>query len=172
MAKIDFELPKDLSKQHLMGGIFAESSTPNWGGGESYLEKKAIACSIVNMAYYAKKCPKWNKALGDGSILGAIKQALVAYNKDRWLKIMGADKLLSNDVLEGLEPGDFAHLKETVDVVNQIQIESAPLLFAPLAVFPVQFNKALNSPPSSRFTFACRIQSHSFYCFKAGRECE
>lgn len=172
MAEVDLEIPTDISRQQLVGAVFAESSTKHWGGGENDQEKKAIVCAIVNMAFYAKKCPKWNKALGDGTILGAIKQALVAYNKDRWLKVMGADKLLPVAVLKGLAPDDLEHLKLTLNVVKNMQIETAPLRLDDPAVYPVQFNKAANSPPSGRFTFCARLQSHSFYAFIAGRECE
>jgi len=80
MAKLD--LPTDAMLQLLTGAVFAESST-GWYGGENHDEKAAIAWAILNMTHYATLKPPgsrrgYNSAFGDGTVLSAIRRAIVA----------------------------------------------------------------------------------------------
>lgn len=176
---INFNLPTDARSQLLVGALFAESSTRNYGGGENPAEKTAIAQAIINMAFYAAqrtmngtRC--YNDSFGDGTILGAIRRAIVAYGQTRWNLVMSANQLKSKAELERvLTPDDVEHLRGCVVAVNQIGNAAAPLsnnVFG--RRIPLQFNQAANSPPSPRTERIGREGAHTFYAFKIGRECQ
>jgi len=170
-------LPTDPMLQLLTGAVFAESST-RWFGGENALEKEAIAWSILNMSHFAtvtKGTHNYNRAFGDGTVLSAIRKAIVAYGGGRWDLVMNTNQLKPAATLERLDPADLDHLQLTVDVVNAIG--AAPRLPHALASLedriPVQFNQASNSPPSAqRQEKIGRHGKHTFYAFKPGREAD
>lgn len=170
-------LPTDPMLQLLTGAVFAESST-RWFGGENALEKEAIAWSILNMSHFAtvtKGTHNYNRAFGDGTVLSAIRKAIVAYGGGRWNLVMNGNQLKAEATLERLEPADVEHLRLTIEVVTAIG--PAPRLPHALASLsdriPVQFNQATDSPPSAqRQEKIGRHGKHTFYAFKAGREAE
>lgn len=174
---IDFNLPTDVKSQLLVGALFAESSTKFYGGGENPAEKTAIAQAIVNMAFYAgqskmsgKKC--YNSSYGDGTILSAVKRAIVAYGKDRWNLVMASDKLKSKADLEKvLNSFDVEHLKGCVEAVNALS-SSVPITNGSFGRIPLQFNQAKDSPPSTRTEKIGKEGAHTFYAFIDGRECQ
>ena len=170
-------LPTDPMLQLLVGAVFAESST-RWYGGENALEKEAIAWSILNMSHYAtvtKGTHNYNRAFGDGTVLSAIRKAIVAYGSPRWNVVMDGNQLKPEASLNRLEPGDRDHLELVLQVVNAIG--PAPRLPHPLASLenriPVRFNQASNSPPSAqRQERIGKHGRHTFYAFKVGREAD
>ena len=96
MASPDSDYPKDPNLQLLVGVIFAESGSKNYGGGENASEKEAIGKTFVNAAYYAamkeqggKKC--YNDSFGDGTILSAIQTMAVAYSTAIWNRVMNGN---------------------------------------------------------------------------------
>ena len=174
---IDFDSPTDAKRQLLAGALFAESSTKFYGGGEDAGEKTAIAQAIINMAFYAgqskmggKKC--YNESFGDGSVLSAIKRAIVAYGKDRWNLVMSGDKLKSKADLEKvLNKFDVEHLKGCVEAVNALS-SAVPISNGTFGRIPLQFNQATDSPPSPRTEKIGKAGAHTFYAFIVGRECQ
>lgn len=176
MAKLD--LPTDPMVQLLSGAVFAESST-RWFGGEDHDEKEAIAWAILHMSHFATLKPEgrsrgYNAAFGDGTVLSAIKKAIVAYEGPRWDLIMSGTALKPDSSLERLDPADREHLQLVVTVVAAIG--PAPVLPHRLVTLenriPLQFNQANNSPPSPRTEKIGKLGKHTFYAFKAGREAE
>ncbi len=179
MAKIDFELPAKAETQLIAAVIFAESGTAAFGGANED-EKYCIGLAVRNMAHYAKytggarKC--YNQHFGDGTVLSAIKSTIQAYKTKMWLMIMSADALKDKAALEAaLSDAYVAHLRGAVEAAEKAA--KVPLLPAkgPVGVKsrpPLQFNKAANSPPSPRMELLGKLGSHSFYGFKAGRECQ
>ena len=96
MGSPDSDYPKDPNLQLLVGVIFAESGSKNYGGGENASEKEAIGKTFVNAAYYAamkeqggKKC--YNDSFGDGTILSAIQTMAVAYSTATWNRVMNGN---------------------------------------------------------------------------------
>ena len=177
MAKLDFTLPTDPLLQLLPGAVFAESST-RWFGCEDALEKEAIAWAILNMSHYAtvkKGTHNYNKAFGDGTVLAAIRKAIVAYESPRWNVVMSGNLLKPESALERLEPADRDHLRLVCEITTAIG--AAPQLPHALASLgdriPVQFNQAANSPPSKeRQEKIGKHGKHTFYAFKIGREAD
>lgn len=174
---INFDLPTDAQKQILVGALFAESSTKFYGGGEDGGEKTAIAQAITNMAFYAaqgkmngKKC--YNSSYGDGTLLSAVKRAIVAYDKKQWNLVMSADRLKSKADLEKvLDQFGIEHLKGCVETVNALS-SVIPMSNSTFGRIPLQFNQASNSPPSPRTEKIGKAGAHTFYAFKSGRECQ
>ncbi len=177
MAKLDFTLPTDPMLQLLTGAVFAESST-RWYGGEDALEKEAIAWSILNMSHFAtvrKGTHNYNRSFGDGTVLSAIRHAIVAYGSARWNLVMNTNLLKEAATLERLEPADRDHLRLVCAVTTAIG--PAPQLPHALASLgdriPVQFNQATNSPPSAqRQERIGKHGRHTFYAFIVGREAD
>lgn len=177
MAKLD--LPTDPMVQLLSGAVFAESST-RWFGGEDHDEKEAIAWAILHMSHFATLKPEgrsrgYNAAFGDGTVLSAIRKAIVAYQGPRWNLVMDGTALKPVGNLDRLEPADRDHL-ELVLVVTKA-IGPAPILPHGVASLgnrvPVQFNQATDSPPSKdRQERIGKLGRHTFYAFKSGREAE
>lgn len=165
--------------QLLTGAVFAESST-RYYGGEDHGEKEAIAWAILNMSHYATVKPAgrtrgYNSAFGDGTVLSAIRKAIVAYEMPRWSLVMNGVTLKPGATLTRLDPADREHLVLVLAVINVIS--SAPPLPHALATLgnriPVQFNQAKDSPPSKdRQERIGKLGRHTFYSFKAGREAE
>lgn len=171
-------LPTGADHQLLVGVVFAESTTKNTGT-PSADEMVAIARTVVNQAYYAKMAPPpgkrkcWNTSFGDGTLLSAIKNGVVAYGKDRWNMVMSGDRLKSEAAIGALKPDDKAHFEAVVAAVGALVLTPAPLNDAKLGGIPVGFNQAIDSPPNkSRQKKLGRFAQHSFYGFLAGRECE
>lgn len=178
MPEINFTLPTPVDEQLLVGAVFAESSTKYYGG-ENSDEKICISLCVINMAYYARQKKSggktcYNSSYGDGTILSAIRKGFVAYGGTMWGKVMSGDRLKSKKDLEkALNADEVEHLRLSVNAVGANSISSAPLNFSGLNNrVPLQFNKAENSPPSSRTEKVGKVGSHTFYGFKAGRECE
>jgi hypothetical protein len=176
-----FKLPDDPTIQLLVGVIFAESSSQNWGGGENADEKVAIGWTFVNIAYFAQYKPEgkkrcYNADMGVGTILSAIKSKSLAYNSAIWKQIMNGDALKPLAILEKtLQPTQKAHLELCVDAANSIGAHPAgPHALSTLHDrAPIEFNKAKNSPGNPRrLEKIGELGSHSFYAFIAGRECE
>jgi hypothetical protein len=175
----DLTLPTDPMLQLLTGAVFAESASRG-SGGESHEEKEAIAWTILNMSHYATVKPErarrgYNAAFGDGTVLGAIRKAIVAYEGRQWQLVMNGVTLKPRSNLERLVPGDREHLRLVLVVTNLIG--PAPTLPRGLASLgnrmPVQFNQANDSPPSrDRQERIGRLGKHTFYAFKPGREAE
>lgn len=172
-------LPTDPMLQLLTGAVFAESST-RWYGGEDHGEKEAIAWAILNMSHYATVKPAgrqrgYNSAFGDGTVLSAIRKAIVAYGAPRWNLVMNGTTLKPAASLDRLDPADREHLVLCLVVTNAIS--PSPTLPRSLATLgdriPVQFNQANDSPPSrDRQERIGRLGRHTFYAFKQGREAE
>lgn len=179
MTRAALVLPTDPMLQLLTGAVFAESST-RWYGGEHHDEKEAIAWAILNMSHYATVKPHgrsrgYNSAFGDGTVLSAIRKAIVAYEGPRWDLVMNATALKPVSDLNRLEPADHEHLALCLAVTNAIS--PAPALPRALVTLgdriPVQFNQANDSPPSrDRQEKIGRLGRHTFYAFKPGREAE
>lgn len=175
----DLTLPSDPMLQLLSGAVFAESST-RWAGGENHDEKEAVAWSILNMSHFATVKPPgarrgYNAAFGDGTVLSAIRKAIVAYEGPRWQLVMNGVTLKPRSSLDRLQPADREHLRLVLIVTNAIG--PAPTL--PRAVaslgnrIPVQFNQANDAPPSrDRQEKIGRLGRHTFYAFKENREAE
>ncbi len=179
MAKTPLVLPTDPMLQLLTGAVFAESST-RWFGGEDHDEKEAIAWSILNMSHYATVKPTgakkgYNSAFGDGTVLAAIRKAIVAYEGPRWKLIMNGLFLKPAPTLDKLDPADREHLALTLVVTNLIgAMPQLPGQVASLGNrIPVQFNQANDSPPNKdRQERIGKLGRHTFYSFKPGREAE
>lgn len=175
----DLILPSDPMLQLLSGAVFAESST-RWYGGEHHEEKEAIAWAILNMSHYATVKPPnarrgYNSAFGDGTVLAAIRRAIVAYEGARWQLVMNGVTLKQRAHLERLQPADREHLRLVLVVTGAMS--PAPALPHALASLgnriPVQFNQANDAPPSpDRQEKIGRLGRHTFYAFKPGREAE
>ena len=172
---IDFELPKNEDTQLITGAIFSEATA---GANANADEKRCIALSILNMTYYAtytqphKTC--YNTDFGDGSVLDAIKKAISGYNSAMWKKVMESDKLKSKTNLEQtLIPSEIAHLKGAVATAGDVIDANLPANDTLTSRAPVQFNRAANTPPNpKRQEKIAHYGSHTFYAFKAGRECD
>lgn len=178
MANLPFSRPTDPMLQILTGAVFAESST-RYFGGENHEEKEAIAWAILHMSHYALVKPTgarrgYNSSFGDGTVLSAIKKAIVAYEGPRWDLIMSGTSLKPDSSLERLDPADREHLQLVVTVIASIG--PAPVLPHPLVTLenriPLQFNQANNAPPSPRTEKIGKLGKHTFYAFKVGREAE
>lgn len=175
----ELTVPSDPMLQLLTGAVFAESST-RWYGGENHEEKEAIAWSILNMSHFATVKPEgatrgYNSAFGDGTVLSAIRKAIVAYEGPRWQLIMNGVLLKPKSAFDKLDPADREHLRLVLVVTNAIS--PAPSLPHALATLqnriPVQFNQANNAPPSrDRQEKIGRLGRHTFYAFKPGREAQ
>ncbi|MEZ4296782.1 MAG: hypothetical protein R3B70_17580 [Polyangiaceae bacterium] len=175
----ELTLPTDPMLQILTGAVFAESSTRAFGG-ESHEEKEAIAWAILNMSHYATVKPErarrgYNTNFGDGTVLGAIRSSILAYESPRWRVVMNGLTLKPQRELSRLVPGDHEHLRLVLLVTNAIG--PAPILPGALATLgnriPVQFNQANDSPPNpARQEKIGRLARHTFYAFKVGREAE
>lgn len=175
----ELALPTDPMLQLLTGAVFAESST-RWYGGENHEEKEAIAWSILHMSHFATVKPAgarrgYNSAFGDGTVLSAIRKAIVAYEGPRWQLVMSGTALKPQASLDKLKPDDREHLRLVLVVTNAIG--AAPSLPHALATLgnrvPVQFNQANDAPPSKdRQEKIGRLGRHTFYAFKEGREAE
>ena len=175
MAKLDFTVPTDPMLQLLTGAVFAESST-RWFGGEDAPDKEAIAWSILNMSHFAtvrKGTHNYNRSFGDGTVLSAIRHAIVAYGSARWNLVMNGNQLKAEATLERLEPADVEHLRLTIEVVTAIgPAPRLPHALASLSArIPVQFNQATDSPPSAqRQEKIGRHGKHTFYAFKTNHK--
>lgn len=179
MSRAQLTLPTDPMLQLLTGAVFAESST-RWYGGEDHGEKEAIAWAILHMSHFATVKPPgrargYNSSFGDGTVLSAIRKAIVAFGGPRWSLVMNGNVLKPVASLARLEPADHEHLALCLVVTNAIS--PAPALPHALATLgnriPVQFNQATNSPPSAdRQERIGRLGRHTFYAFKEGREAE
>lgn len=175
----DLTLPTDVTLQLLTAAVFAESSTRAFGG-ESHEEKEAIAWAILNMSHYATVKPArarrgYNGNFGDGTVLGAIRAAIDAYQGPRWRLVMNDLVLKPKADLLRLQPGDLDHLRLVLVVTNGIG--PAPMPPRALASLgnrePVQFNQARDQPPNpQRQEKIGRFARHTFYAFKPGREAE
>jgi hypothetical protein len=175
----ELTLPTDPMLQLLSGAVFAESST-RWYGGENHEEKEAIAWAILNMSHFATVRPDgarrgYNSAFGDGTVLAAIRRAIVAYEGGRWTLVMNGVSLKPRSNLDRLDPADREHLRLVFVVTNAI----SPAARLPHALaslnnrIPVQFNQANDAPPSAdRQEKIGRLGRHTFYAFKPGREAE
>ena len=179
MSRSQLVLPTDPMLQLLTGAVFAESST-RWYGGEDHGEKEAIAWAILNMSHFATVKPPgrqrgYNSAFGDGTVLSAIRKAIVAFGGPRWNLVMNDTALKPATGLARLDPADHEHLALCLVVTNAIGPAPAlPRTLASLANrIPVQFNQANDSPPSKdRQERIGRLGRHTFYAFKNGREAE
>ncbi len=175
-----FQLPDDPTIESLVGVIYCESSSKNWGGGESDDEKEAIGWTFVNIAYYAKHKPEgkkhcYNKDMGNGTILSAISMKSLAYNGALWKQIMVGNALKPLATLaKTLDSFQKAHLELCVDAANAIGAhpEGAHTLSTLADRAPIGFNKAKDSPSNpERLEKIGRLGSHSFYAFIKDREC-
>lgn len=176
-----FRLPDDRTSALLVAVMYAESSSRNWGGGESADEKEAIGWTFVNIAYFARHKPEgkkycYNSDMGVGTLLSAIKSKSLAYNTPLWKQIMNGDSLKPLATLgKTLEPAQQVHLELCANAAADIGAHPEgphPLTTLGDSV-PIEFNKARNSPSNpKRLERIGGIGSHSFYAFIAGRECE
>jgi hypothetical protein len=185
-------LPETLERQLLVGVIYAESGSKAYSGEENADEKLAIGWTFVNRAYYAQFKPVdgkhrcYNESFGDGTLVSAVKTGSAAYNpvdKDNkkvdyapWYDIMNGNRLKSlEELAESLqEPAKLEHFKLSVEAANKID----PYVNKPRALpklgnrIPVAFNQAVDKPPSpQRMERIGKLSVHTFYGFKAGREC-
>src|SRR5262249_5628399 len=99
-----FKLPDDPTIELLLAVIYSESST-RYAGGEDPDEREAIGWTFVNIAYFADHVPNgkkhcYNKDMGDGTILSAIRHKSLAYNSPMWNDIMNGNALKPLAVLE------------------------------------------------------------------------
>jgi len=176
-------LPTDKKTQLLVGLIFAESSSKNWGGGDNEDEKIEMGLTVLNRTYYAtQNAPNgrnYNKTFGSGTVLSALQYhgEFVAYGGDRWKQVMNGDSLKSKAELDKLQLFEKEHLSLSIDAAAFCTDGKAPLptglagIGDPAGQFPIAFNKAANSPPNSaRMVKFLHVGSHTFYSFIAGRE--
>jgi hypothetical protein len=174
-GKIDFDLPTDADQQLLVGMVFAESSS---GASADDDEKQCMAECIVNMAYFAtytvngKHC--YNTSFGDGTVLNAIEKGSAAHGGPQWSRVMSNNAFRSKaDLEKSLNASEIAKLKAcVVTVAKAVAMGAAPITDTASNRVLIQFNQANDSPPSGRQEKAARHGSHSFYAFKAGRECQ
>jgi RHS repeat-associated protein len=178
-------LPTSKDGQLLVGLIFAESSSRNYGGGENEDEKDEMGLTVLNRTYYSRlKGPHgyWNGFLGNGSVLSALQAPgqFGAYNSDRWKLVMNGDSLKPKAQLDKLQVFEKDHLRLSIEAANFCTAGDAPLPTT-LATLgdppvpgqpPVAFNKANDQPPSKRMVKFGRAGSHTFYTFRPGREAE
>jgi len=172
---IDFDLPTDSNQQLIAGAVFSESTA---GANANDDEKRCIGLCIVNMAYYATLTqdngqPCYNSSFGDGSVLSAIKRNIYGYGSAQWKKVMDGDAMKSKDDLSNtLTAREVKHLKGSVEASAIAVASTPPASDTVSGRVPVQFNQAVNSPPSPREEKIARYASETFYAFKAGRECQ
>jgi hypothetical protein len=177
-------LPTDRNTQLLVGLIFAESSSKNWGGGDNEDEKIEMGLTVLNRSYYAKlRAPNgrnYNTRFGDGTVLGALQISgeFVAYGGNRWNQVMTGTSLKSKAELDRLQVFEKDHLRLSIDAANFCNNGNPPPPTGLATVggipgqFPVAFNKANNQPPSPRMVKFVHVGSHSFYSFVTGREAQ
>lgn len=178
-------LPTDKNTQLLVGLIFAESSSKNWGGGDNEDEKIEMGLTVLNRTFYARLTApngrSYNHTFGNGTVQSAIQYSgeFVAYGGERWKKVMTGTSLKTKAELDRLQVFEKEHLALSIDAATFCTDGKAPLptglagIGNPAGQFPVAFNKAANSPPNKRrMVKFLSVGSHSFYSFIPGREAE
>ena len=179
IAGCTLPLPTDRDTQILAGVIFAEAE----GARATNDERETIAwaflnsvqhtlslcdgtiCSQLNQRRRAAQCIIERRDLGD-SILEAVRIGSTAYNGPRCNMVMSGNALLPLANLCLLSPpSEITALRNAINVAETVMISSVP---------PnnfVRLNRAANHPPSPRMERAGAVAGHTFYRFKAGREC-
>ena len=179
IAGCTLPFPTDRDTQILAGVIFAEAE----GARATNDERETIAwaflnsvqhtlslcdgtiCSQLNQRRRAAQCIIERRDLGD-SILEAVRIGSTAYNGPRWNMVMSGNALLPLANLCLLSPpSEITALRNAINVAETVMISSVP---------PnnfVRLNRAANHPPSPRMERAGAVAGHTFYRFKAGREC-
>ena len=167
------------ARQQLLGGtIFAEAVA----GRIPNDERKAIGWAFINSVEHTvslcdgticttlKKhqrtflCDRDTKDLGK-TLVDAIKKGSKAYNNNRWKKVMAGNGMLPLGNLCLLNTQEKGALVRAIDAAGEV------LAGKDKKAAIMRFNKAANSPPSTRLEKSERIGAHTFYKFKAGKKC-
>ena len=177
-------LPSEKTRRQLVGLIYGESGTTEWGG-ENSEEKSAIGATVINRAYYATLAPAsghgtcYNQpGFGSGTIWSAITAPgeFLAYGGGMWNEVMIGDDMKSSQQLDA----DIRRMSKRLHLINSVSaansLPSSPQLVELSGLgadAPISFNQATNSPPNAaRMEKIGRQGRHTFYGFRTGRECQ
>jgi hypothetical protein len=163
----------------LAGAVFAEADPKPESNGE----REGIAWSFVNSFRHTidlcdgtLECPEGTRAAGralvcriDRRDLGAtlesaIKVGSVAFDSPRWNLVMSGMEMLDAKALCKLPADERRALKLAITAAWDVFDSKNEVDF-------FRFNRANDSPPGDRFERSARINGHTFYRFKAGRQC-
>jgi hypothetical protein len=86
---------------------------------------------------------------------------------------MDGDKLKTEAKITAiLQAADMTHFKACLTAAADAAKATAPAADPTSKKIPVQFNQAADGPPSGREEKIATYKPHTFYGFKAGRECD
>lgn len=94
----------------------------------------------------------------------AIKIGSVAYNGTRWNLVMKDDALLPLDKLKEISKLEKEPLVRAIRAATEV-------MQGKNKTEALRFNRAENTPPSTRMERLQKIGAHTFYRFKIGLEC-
>lgn len=170
--------PGNSDTQILAGAIFAEavaSAKDNkerlcigWAFKNSVDHvsklKAGTICPGLKARQRAKQVRQDTKDLG-ATIKDAVKIGSAAYGNSRWKLIMSGTSMLPKGNLCLLNAAETFALEKAISAATDVMAgknQKADI---------VRFNQAADSPPSPRMEKAYSERAHTFYKFKAGRQC-
>jgi len=167
-------------RRQLVGMIYAESSTPNAGGGEFHEEKVGIGQTIGNRTFYATMTPPppatscYNSEYGNGTVWSALSSSgqFQAFGGSRWNEVMNGDDLKQPAALNQSmrRISDRQHFNLSVEAVREVDI-GLGLVPELLDAKPIAFQQSAQAG-SPRWQLSGKLGAHHFFSFAPGRECQ
>lgn len=123
-----------------------------------------------------KRPHNYNKAFGDGTLLGAISYSppkqFVGYMSRQWNQIMDGNKLKPKPVLEKITGDNRQHLGLSIQAAAYANDGNPPppTGLAEFQYFPIAFNTTGHNPGPARWMEFIKLGGSTFYAFKPGRE--